>query len=300
MDLSRSLNSIARIFLKEPAESLGIYVDSNDGLKSERRLTISAHFTQWGTLRASGSSPSIEEAFFKALIELGEVIATKKSGLQNRNGIAGGFLASKALARAQAELIERDAFLFHYRSQTPFCAEIPLDEDLLEDYGSEVRVYEMASADSKNRCAIATDVRCANQTSECLWIGLGASEDIHEAARRALREYRFMLLDHRLRPGWCERVKRDPSSTNRLTDVHHSHSRDPRSLKRFAELCSNIRATDREQISQGRWKSKKLESVIRFVSYRCVLHPDLIPMEFGVPEPWSLRDSEGPLLHPFW
>ncbi len=66
-------------------------------------------------------------AFTKALCEFGEVIVARQLSLANRNGLAGGVFKRTAISRAKSELLERDAFLYHYAIRIPFTQRKKMD-----------------------------------------------------------------------------------------------------------------------------------------------------------------------------
>jgi YcaO cyclodehydratase, ATP-ad Mg2+-binding len=300
VDFSSSLSRIGRLLVKRKPESLDAYVGFARQESPDITVTLSTAYKDIGKLQSTGTSCTIERAFFKALLELGEIIIQRTHGFVDRNGVAGGFVHSSTKQRAQCELVERDAFLFHYRNLVSFCKAIQVPSACTTLERNEIRVFEMASADDRFRVAIATSRECAENRSECLLIGMGADRDIESAAAHAVREYNIMVMDHRMRPGWCEKVYDVPSLTNRLPDVHHARSRDKRNLERFSSLCAAPALRERVSLTRSRWSIERFDSPIRFAIYYRVSHPDLVPLEFGIPEAWSLKDRAGPLFHPIW
>jgi hypothetical protein len=244
-------------------------------------------------IKASGVGGTRLEAYLKAVVELGEVALCDGASLLNRTGVAGGLVLANAVDRAKAELTERDAFLFHYRGQVPFVRR--------ESAGSGACLFEMFSPLTGAYCFIALDQAFVDGAADCILMGLGCHFDRATAGEKALGELSGMVLDHSLRPDWCREVYAGTVKPARLTDLHHSYSRDPRNIERIRALC---RPGAPEALS-GRgalldeWRIERLESPLRYFKYVRVSHPGLALLDFGKPEA-AASPEEAPLYHPVW
>lgn len=235
------------------------------------------------------------EAFAKALSEAGENVLVYTDGLESRCGMAAGLFASQAEVRARGELLERDAFLFHYRSGRPFRRR--------ED-SSDLLVFEMDSASDEFHAILVTDLRSAEGSAPCLLFGTSAHPDMEIALEKAAQEYSAIRLNHRLHPNRCSSWEVSPDQVPTVMDLHHVASRDIRNIERFKSLCgygsADVPISDngREPLNKAGWKISVLSSPIRTLSFVRAEHPDLIRMTFGLPE--ASGPGEPPLYHPFW
>lgn len=293
MELSHSLSRVTRFLLQAEAGAVEVFV--HDPQDATRGLHVAVCEWQRETgkrLKASGVAATRFEAYIKAVAELGEVVLCHASGLESRAGIAGGLFASNAVLRAKAELLERDAFLFHYRNRVPFLRRESARA------ASGAGVFEMSSAEKGRHCFIALDEAFMAGGAECVLMGFGCHADRELAAAKALGELACMSLDHAMRPGWCRDVYEGRSRAARLTDFHHAFSRDPRNRERIRALCRTdaAPAPSRRDLV-GEWRVETLKSPLRYFKYVRVFHDGLVPLEFGRPEP----SFEGtPLYHPVW
>lgn len=86
--------------------------------------------TQFGTIAGLGADRSIEKAYLKAIVEYYERLAyfenENQFNLQSTNGIAAHRMNLIAKLSARNELFERDSFLRHWYTNTPF-ENIPLN-----------------------------------------------------------------------------------------------------------------------------------------------------------------------------
>lgn len=301
MDLSSSLAWITQLLNKEQFESLNVRLCLPKYFKLGRYLVrIDARAIGVNTLfRSSGLSLRIDEAFLRALSELGETLILQRCGFQSRCGIAGGLSKSGAIQRAKSELIERDAFLYHYRSGAPFSTCQKLTEDIVA-FDMEVPVNESLTA------ILVTDEASARGANRCLWFGTSAARSRTVAIEKALQEYLSIRANHlALNPNGKSKRQRcfaEASQPHSDLDQHHAASSDPRNLKRFVELCAGMDSVlpplRRNPLDQSRWEIQSLTSPILGLKFARAIHPDLIPMEFGIPESWA--STTPPLLHPFW
>lgn len=299
MEFSSQLVKVARILLKPHFDSVEVYLHSPERVAHGKwTAVIDVRSPELGKLKGTGTAGLVYDAFLKALVELGENIVVKQNGLQDRNGLSGGLFLRTASQRSKCELLERDAFLFHYREREAF-SPIEVSSDYHKSKG--IRLFRMSSADDRVFCILATDINCSEGKSECLLIGLGASESLEEAIQKAIAEYSIMLYDHEFRPGWCAFLAKDPSRIRRVPDFHHIQSRSARNIEIFKLLCRGLkgrgRKSDLAQKVNESWEQEIFESPVRLVRYVKFSNPFLMPLIFGKPEPTSGDEN---LYHPIW
>lgn len=247
-------------------------------------------------LKGSANAPTLVSAFTKALVEMGEAFVLRAHGLTDRSGVAGGIFPKAIGLRAQSELLERDAFLFHYRNRISFEKFAELAHPFWPE--ENVLVFKLKSASEGFHCFLATDTKCANGRNQCLLLGLGAHTDIETAKNKAIGEYATMLMDHKQRPDWCKHLALDPALSTRPPDHHHAHSRDPRNISCFKALCSGNSEGSRK-LKHLNWATQSMESPLIFFRYQKVECDDLLKLEFGKPEPQQ-NQEDPPLFHPIW
>ena len=239
--------------------------------------------------KGSATSSNPIEAYIKAVAELGESLICSSLNFGNRSGIAAGLLTSQAIVRAKSELIERDAFLYHYRNAIPFTAVKEIDDN------DGLLAFQMQSAEKNYYSYLVTDVKCSTGASECLLFGTGCHPSEKIAIEKAVQEYVSIALNHELKPEWCNGNSNEQLQHKSLTDRHHFASRDFRNIERFRLLCL-VRepAGPRPNVGDD-WKITRLSSPLRFFNFVYVQNESLISMTFG-----EFERIEGDLLHPFW
>lgn len=295
---SSRLTKTAKVLFKDPIDFLDVFIHQP---KPETHglwiVVIEGAFGSWLPMKGSGMSDSQFNAFIKALVEFSEVYLMRKLNLTDREGISGGLFYSTALVRSQSEVIERDAFLYHYRRKIPF---LSLEKIIAtHDPTRSIHLYKMASASENLISFLATDNLCAEGKNACLLIGLGCHSSAKIAMNKAVGEYSTMYLDHLLRPGWCEDIAHNITVAKRLPDFHHACSRDPRNIEKFLMLCKGSTEILRNPADSHKWEVEKFNSPIRFIKFVRSRHPDLERLTFGEPELDS-GPSEFKLYHPIW
>lgn len=297
VESSHQLAKITKTLLKEKTIKTSVYFKRPSAETNELFIVVVSVTLQNGfKIKGSANAPTLTSAFTKALIEMGEVYILKSQGFKDRSGIAGGLFSKSITTRAQAELLERDAFLFHYRNKISF----EKSDQFAHPFWTKeyIVVFRLMSASNRFHSFLATDSKCADGNHQCLLLGLGAHTDIESAKNKAIGEYATMLMDHRQRPDWCKRLALDPGLSTRQPDHHHAHSRDPRNISLFKDLCSgSLPGTRRTQ--QLNWTNQSLESPLRFFRYLKADCPELLKLEFGKPEPQQGQEEQ-PLFHPIW
>lgn len=294
MELSHSLSRVTRHLVRATSGAVEVYVHSPQESTLGRYVVVCEWERKPGErLKGSGVARRKFEAYLKAVVELGEVSLCDGASFLNRTGMAGGLVVENAVARAKSELMERDAFLFHYRGRVPFVRR--------ESAGPDACLFEMSSPQNGNYCFIALEKSFVEGRAECILLGLGCHGNREMAAEKALNELATMVLDHSMRPGWCLKVYTGGAVAARLTDMHHAFSRDPRNTERIRALC----ASGSSETLRGRgeladvWRIERLESPLRYFKYVRVGHVDLAVLEFGKSEPARVPE-DAPLYHPVW
>jgi hypothetical protein len=113
--IQKDINEMGNFeLLKFPIESLN------------KKIKVIQFFkkTNFGTVSGLGSDEMIENAYLKAIVEYYERLAFFKSqyqfNLSSTNGIAAHRIKSIAIKSSQEEALERDSFLRHWYTNTPF------------------------------------------------------------------------------------------------------------------------------------------------------------------------------------
>lgn len=238
-------------------------------------------------LLAGSEDRSLGVAVAKTLSEFGECLLSVHLGVTHRSGMAGGIFRSGVAARASNELLERDAFFFHYRSQVPFLSVHVLQVGLL--------AFELSCA-GKAHVFLVTDSDTAEGKSDCLILGTGSGSSSAIAINNALREYRALKHHHENRPGRCSELSMWDRDQLNVCDLHHVRSRDDRNRATFKALCRT--KPFKTERPSGSFSFEWFESPIRGFQFCRASNPALQSIEFGVPE--KTEDGAEPLYHPFW
>ncbi len=301
VDISNSLATTTLFLIKKTNSSkqLSVYIHRPIETNGLIHLIVIEYKDITGKIiRSSGMAISFWAAYTKALVEMGEIIITRNFNFPDRSGIAGGLFYATAAERAKAELIERDSFLFHYRNKIPFnkCF-LKLNTTTGVTY-----LYQLSARSSKHHVVLATTEDCANGNNDCLLLGMGGHKNMNTAKEKAIGELECMKLDHKMRPGWCKKIENNLHLSNRIPDFHHIASRDSRNIDLFKYLCNNNQTnifSTRNDLDNSKWTIQKLQSPLYFFKYTRLLHPDLMPLTFGEPEPAKCNGQQ-PLYHPIW
>ena len=299
MDLKTTLRLGARVLLPRPQFAdprVSIY---RLAFLSRFLVTISTAYDDLSVVGGgAGSNPF--GALLKAVAECGEVVVARKCGLSHRSGIAAGLSISATTRRAQDELLERDAFLFHYRNQVPLR---PIESPLAQAAGCELFALNVADA-SRKGCLALLQREFSPSEGNCLVFGTGVGENESSAATRAISEALTLKLRHELDSKWC-RAHHTVSNENRSgPDFHHFASRDPRNLATFSLIASRCisnatsNATSKPRTPTGSFNVLSEDSPVRPFKFVRVTHEGLASIEFDGPEPGSYESN--PLYHPFW
>lgn len=294
MDLSRTLTKVFSGFFRANIKDLVVYCHRPDA-DSLWHWVVTASFSYNGArIRGGSVDCNISAAIVKSLSECGEAIVTFDEGFDARCGYAGGVFKDTASVRAKRELLERDAFLFHYRKNIPFTR---IERRLGPNH--PCFYFRMETRDENLIAVFATDRRAIEGVDGCLWFGASCDADLHQSIKKAYSEYAGIHFNHRR---GSDRCRRDFESLEALLPAferHHASSHDPRNRERIKSICSgNSERVLRQLIKSSDWLIKEKHSPIRGFQYVRASHPELEELEFGVPEPWV--EGDRPLYHPYY
>ncbi len=284
MDLSATLTQLTRKLCSPTLDSCQVHIQR---LKDYRVVVEASRLGE--SIQGGGIARTLLAAYLKALGEFGEGLICLREDHNNRSGLAAGLLFSPAVDRAKAELIERDAFLFHYRQVLPFLERRALSNSNV--------AYRMATALPDWHGFLVTDGACASGKNPCLLFGTAADRSEKLALQRAHHEYQTIARVHALRPTRCAELADSPS-VDAAPDRHHLASRDPRNRERFQTLCASLGSTHSHRPPlHGSWEIESVPSPIRSLVYARAKHSQLTPLVFDQPEDPT---GDRPLFHPFW
>lgn len=283
MDIQDKLRDVTRSLFKEELTSCRVYVHQPNPDNLYQFCVIIVIKTSTTEVKGSASGTSLSSTYIRALSECGENIISRKLGLENRSGLAGGLLLGNCIQRAKAELIERDAFLYHYIHLIPFKkVSFEKDEVFLKCF--------LQSVDPSYKVTLIFNQSYLTDPDTCLLLGAGCGATEKIAFKKALAEYSGMLLNHKIFSG-CGPV-------NSKVDFHHSQSRDSRNKTIIRSLVDTESESEIRSYNGQAWKIEVLESPIRFFKYVLVDHPDLLKMTFGTPHFFPQLNKN--VYHPFW
>ena len=308
VDISSKVKLISRLLIKGPVsnslrcEVLEELNPSWNGIH-EFQIRLLAHESlSW--ISGSGRNARIGIAWIKALMELSEALIARGSGLQSRVGLAGGLCDASAIARAKAECIERDAFLYHYQSGES----AQYVGNVASEVGIHLEVYRLASAFHGFETCLVWDRQYSTSGSGGLSFGTSAASDFSLAKSEAIREWastRDVLMKRALDLCRMDSDENQFSSSSNPKRIHLDACFDRRNIDRFnrcfrrEQLYLPNRSMLREVHEE--WLIRTFESPIHFGKFVHASHPALESLFFGHPEPLSaLEDQSAPLFHPFW
>lgn len=288
VDLQSRLGQVARFFFQGRVESCHVFIHEPRENNLYRFSVVISVKLNGREVNGSSSGLSLYNTFLKALCELGENIITSNLGLNNRSGVAGGLILNNCIDRAKAELIERDAFLYHYRNLIPFRKSDSKTVD-------EMR-FELNSVDPSFSVNLVMNREYLEKKDSCLILGVAGNKDALCSSERAYCEYSSMYLNHKefincsnLRPVLEKSAK---------VDFHHHHSKSWENKTIFKKLCLEESSFEKRSYDDRLWKIEELNSPLLFFKYVRAEHPELIKLEFGLPE--LFPQFENLVYHPFW
>lgn len=153
----------------------------------------------------------------KAMMESLESLALEDAGLkvQSRTGVAAHFDEASARDSAYMELIERDAFLFHWLTERPG---VPLGLGL-ESLTQSLHSVRLISLDANVEVVLTAS---KSSTFGCWHLGVGASRSLSTAYQKSYREWAGSIHCHEVAQG-CQ------GSAKLISDDflwHHQQSKD--------------------------------------------------------------------------
>ncbi len=291
MDLQSILNSTARLFLKDGIP-VSVQIDPHrQSSKAGFDVRVSCHYEN---KRLSGLAwdRSLLRSFLRALLELGEEILRVKMQLLSRSGLAGGVLFGPTWLRARGELVERDAFFYHYRNRIPFRS-----AGVRRIEGKLLEVYQLESADPEVVVALVM-APFEKEELTFLHFATASSVDIESASLRAAKEY--LSLERYLSLNRARLMERAIDRNECLKDsslFHFKACSDSRNIELFQMLRS--RRDERVPVRSHTallWELTQYPSPIRGFKFLRAHSEQLQKIEFGVPE----GPEEPVLFHPFW
>lgn len=286
MDLQNKLIEVTRFLLRLKFDDCHVYIYQPSSLSLGVYCIVVTVRELGNEYKGSSTGRNIFEVYLKALCEVGEEIIKVRECLNNRNGLAGGLLKSNVISRAKAELIERDAFLYHYKNLLPF--------KKISSPNLEILSFQLSSIDSEYSVFLVMNEDYLASSSSCLKLGLGCHKNPRVAFERAYNEYAAMVLDHHIKEP-CS-IRRDLKVSNAV-EFHHMQSFSKENKFIFEILC-NGKGNVRRNYNYLDWRATSYNSPIRLFKFYKVDHPELIRMEFGSADFFeSLGQSA---YHPFW
>lgn len=288
VDLQHRLSQALKFFVKEKFDKSQVYIhwpSENNFFLYCVVIKLSRGDVEF---KSSALGKNLYVAYIKALCELGENIICRRDNIQNRSGIAGGFFKANSFCRAKAELIERDAFLYHYRNMIPF-------KFLKRSNGYDA--YQLISIDPCYHVTLVMNSDYVGDNENCLKLGMGCEKDISDSIEKAHNEYSGMYLNHKIFSK-CDISDLYRKEWDRKTDFHHSQSMSLENKAIFRILCRHNTKTTSRIYDSSLWSSRLLDSPLRFFKYIKVDHPQVEKINFGEPE--KFKQFEKLVYHPFW
>ena len=240
---------------------------------------------------------SLSRASIRALMEALEFVAAKDAGmiLPSRTGLAAHRTLKLAQSAAFQELVERDAFLYHWLTETPAvpCEFLfPFSSELNREFRPQLVELESATPVIQVFC-----VASVHPELKCWMIGLGAGPNREVAERKAWLEWLASVYRHREVRG-CPPVP-ESDGPRRWISVHHEESKNVE----VSALCTKILRPSFDAISSPDGQVKRDGSALfeqsRFIQlpsrnshYAVVLakNSELLPLYFG-PEYFGAREE---------
>jgi hypothetical protein len=187
----------------------------------------------WTPIVGFGIDRSRRMVPIKSLMEALECLAyhDARHNAQSRSGMAAHFDLEKAKVKAYLELVERDAFLFHWLSEAPA---LPVSWQKFKKLTGDLSLIPETEA-GKLRCVqlqpADADVFVCMSVSRvpgrgCWHVGLGTERDLGEALAKSTREWLGLVNSHRVMGGACPPATFEAGQEN-IFSVHHTHSVDP-------------------------------------------------------------------------
>jgi hypothetical protein len=188
---------------------------------------------QWTPIVGFGIDRSRRMVPLKSLMEALECLAyhDARHNAQSRSGMAAHFDLPRAKMKAYHELVERDALLFHWLSETPGeplrwqdYRELTGDLSLIpESESGPIRTVRLQAADPE--IFVCMSVSRVPERG-CWHVGLGSERDLGEALAKSTREWLGLVNSHRVTGGVCPPSTFEDGQEN-IFSVHHARSSEP-------------------------------------------------------------------------
>mgnify|MGYP003393275034 CR=1 FL=1 len=250
-----------------------------------------------------GAGKSLRIAAVKACAEAVEMQSLSDSGqnLQSRSGSAASLGLKEAKIKALEELIERDAFLFHWLTEQPGgLVDAKIVRPLLASLGwsENCHLVELRSKCVEIKVAFAAT---PSLRDGCWHLGLGSASTIFAAAEKALTECRASIYFHDI-IGGCRPMDFGPKANlgANVLKEHHALTKDKKFAGLIHRIASAPTALDRRLRELKRLDDLMLEAEfneLASISHRLtVVHAknrSLLPLVFGATfDSWSSSVSE--------
>jgi hypothetical protein len=300
VDLRNQAIKITQFLILEKLDNLQIDVETPNGENGHQFvLRISANLKQY-KIKSLGANENFYLAILKANFELGEAIIAKEHNILLRSGLAGGFFKKNIVERAKAELIERDAFLFHYHSKIPF-NKIGMIDILRHRTKYTFNIYEMSSASDRYfSCLVSPGIESLNGRK---YIHFGTASGLksiqYSTISKAIEEY--FSLDIFKNHSKANIIKRylNPNYSGPKSK-HIAAVFDERNIELFQILMGQSSGEKTRLLSknlENLWNVLQINSPIRGAKYFIVSNPELRKLMLDQNES---DDHTNPLYHPFW
>ncbi|MBL6988878.1 MAG: hypothetical protein ISR65_03835 [Bacteriovoracaceae bacterium] len=293
MDLQTSLVSLSSFLIKdkEIAGNLTLSVYNQNGFYS---IVIRSEYGEHAPT-ATGTNENLLTAYLKSILEFGEEILRGELGLNDRCGMAGGLIRKNIIERAKAELLERDSFLYHYRSKHP------LKKLRTITYRGKVfDVFQMHCCQKGYYAIFIKEPQKYYLEREICHFTTASGRNLEATIKKALEEY--FSLEIFLDKNRSDIVLLlDGGLTGDNPIFPHVKSMfDERNLNRINHICNESLPkehsgpqTEREIPS---WEVEKLGSPLKLFDFYKLKSSNLHQLDFGTPE----EKISPPLYHPFW
>jgi YcaO cyclodehydratase, ATP-ad Mg2+-binding len=244
---------------------------------------------QWTPIVGFGIDRSRRMVPLKSLMEALECLAyhDARHNAQSRSGMAAHFDLSRAKVKAYLELVERDALLFHWLSETPGSPvswqqyrRLTGDLSLIpESEAGTLRTVLLQAADPEVYVCLSVS-RVPRRG--CWHVGMGAERDLGEALAKSTREWLGLVNSHRVMGGSCPPSVFEDGQEN-IFSVHHTNSADPGISALLDHITSGREAPPAPGGKESLWGSTRFEQLKTRSPLHTVVvsdNPNLLPLYF--------------------
>jgi hypothetical protein len=265
MNLQRLLTQIAKLFIKIKYQELSLAINpSYHGQSVEFTVVIEVIETETQKLfTGKGRAGNSWGAFLQALLKLGETIIIEKEGLLDQSAIASGPIFFNNTERVKTELVERDAFLFHYQNQIPFR---PISTKEGESSTRPIHFFALETIDETYHSVFAIGPLHTSTKGENVVRGMGTHPLQNLACQKALEAIQETEYEERIQ-ALCY-----PQNFTK------SNSENVRKSEAQAEKLLQGRRISK--LFPYAWDIETYHSPIRFFQYSKVTHPEISSVKF--------------------